>query len=73
MGSDGIDLGGLKIGLDVGTAETVDGLFWVADVVEVVIALPEKGIQNIILNGVGILEFVDEDGVVESTQIGLDS
>ena len=71
-GGDGV--GGGKVGVDVCAAKAVDGLFGVANHVEggfilvaLVFRLPlglhKGGLEDGVLQGVGVLEFVDEGGL----------
>ena len=51
--------GRLEISIDIGTAETVDRLFRIADTIKKNLGAIEKGIENPVLNRIGILKFID--------------
>ncbi len=56
--------GGIDVGEDVGAAEAVDRLLGIADQQQRVRVVAEKGIEDEILYGVGILKLVDQCGMV---------
>jgi hypothetical protein len=59
---------GGEIGEDVGAAEGVDRLLRVADEEEGTACIRTEGAEDGVLDGVGILEFVDEDRLVAGAQ-----
>ena len=52
--------GGLQIGVDVGTAKAVDGLLGVAHHQQRAALVGKGGFENGVLQGVGVLEFVNQ-------------
>ena len=57
-------VGRFEVGVDVGAAEGVDRLLRVADEDERRVAVPEGAAHDVPLDGVGVLELVDEDDAV---------
>ena len=57
-------VGRLEVGVDVGAAEGVDRLLRVADEDERRAAVAERAAHDVPLDGVGVLELVDEDDAV---------
>ena len=62
------DLGGIEVGVDVGAAERVDRLLRVADEDERRVARRNARRRIVPLDGVGVLELVDEHDVVARAQ-----
>ena len=64
-------VGRFEVGVDVGAAEGVDRLLRVADEDERRVAVPEGAAHDVPLDGVGVLELVDEhDAVALSEALG---
>ena len=61
-------VGRFEVGVDVGAAEGVDGLLRVADEDERRVAVPEGAEHDVPLDGVGVLELVDEHDAVALSQ-----
>ena len=59
---------GVEVGVDVGAAERVDRLLRVADQHERDLAVAERGLHDLPLDGVGVLELVDEHDAVAGAQ-----
>ena len=59
-----VGFSGFEICEYIGSAKFVDGLFGIADEKQVFGAIPKELVYDSVLNGVGILEFVYERGVV---------
>ena len=61
-------VGRLEVGVDVGAAEGVDRLLRVADEDERRAAVAERAAHDVPLDGVGVLELVDEHDAVALSQ-----
>ena len=66
-------LGGGQVGVDVGAPEGVDGLLGIADEDEGGVAATEAELEDVPLDGVGVLELVDQRHRVAVPQLGLNA
>jgi hypothetical protein len=62
-------VGRLEVRVDVGAAEGIDRLFGVADEDERRVAVPEGAAHDVPLDGVGVLELVDEHDPVALSEV----